>query len=245
MLDGVRGLWNRFRGERIFTTPGARRRFLVHVIVASAIGLVVLALVWPQLQWLGDVANLRAYVAGFGPLAPAALIGIQTLQVVFAPVPGQPIAAAAGYLFGTWWGTLYSMVGIVLGSTIAFWLARRLGRPYVEGILDPAIVERFDTVPDDHVRVGLFILFLVPGLPDDAICFVGGLSRIPLWQLVGLAAVGRLPAFFLVNHIGDRAWAGDWTLVGVLALALVLVSLLGLYYRDRLLEGVTERSSVW
>ncbi|MFW6153554.1 MAG: TVP38/TMEM64 family protein [Halobacteriota archaeon] len=225
-------------GVRIFTSPQNRRRFIVHLVVATAIGIAVLILLWPRLSVLRDVDDLRTYIAGFSVLAPAVLVALQAAQVVIAPVPGQPLALVSGYLFGTVWGTAYSMAGITLGSALAFWLSRRLGRPYVERMIHPNLLDRFDAFGDAGLRPVLFLLFLVPGLPDDALCFIGGLSTIPLHQLILLAILGRLPAFLVVNLIGDRAWAGEWLLVGLLAVLLVLLSVAGVLYRDALLDRI-------
>jgi uncharacterized membrane protein YdjX (TVP38/TMEM64 family) len=50
-----------------------------------------------------------------GILAPLAFVALQIVQVILAPIPGQTLAGGGGYLFGTLWGTVYSMIGVVLG----------------------------------------------------------------------------------------------------------------------------------
>ncbi len=143
-----------------------------------------------------NAAELRVFIRQYGVFSPVVVIALQALQVVFAPIPGQVLAVVAGYLFGAWWGTVYNMVEITIGSSIAFWLSRRFGRAYVESIVHEDALERFDAIDTDTAGLTLFVLFLIPGLPDDMLCFAGGLTGIPLWQLVGIAVVGRAPAFF-------------------------------------------------
>ena len=58
-----------------------------------------------------DPETIRAYVLGFGALAPAAFVLIQIVQVLLAPVPGHALAVAGGYLFGPWLGAAYSLSG--------------------------------------------------------------------------------------------------------------------------------------
>jgi len=58
-------------------------------------------------------------------------IGLQALQVVAAPVPGEVTGFAGGMLFGTVSGIIYSTIGLTIGSWIAFMLARIAGRPLV------------------------------------------------------------------------------------------------------------------
>lgn len=218
----------------VFRSPGARRRFAVHVAVAVLALLVVVVLLRPHWSLLADAETLRQYVAGFGAWAPLVFVVLQAVQVLVAPIPGQVLAVVAGYLFGPWWGTLYNMLGITLGSTLAFWLSRRYGRSYAERMFDDAALETFDAVADSHGLLVLFVLFLIPGLPDDVICFAGGLTSIPLRRLVLVAVVGRAPAFFLVNVFGDLLATGDVYVATLLLVLLVGLSLFGLIYRDRI-----------
>jgi uncharacterized membrane protein YdjX (TVP38/TMEM64 family) len=229
------------RTTQVFASPGSRRRFLLHLLVAAIVigGLTLFA--QRNLQFLTNAREIRAFVQGFGVWAPLVLVVLQALQVVLAPVPGQVLAVAAGYLFGAWWGTLYNMIGITIGSTVAFWLARRFGRSYVEDIVHEDTLSRFDGISDDRVRLGLFVFFLLPGLPDDVLCFVGGLTRLPLWQLVVIAVVGRAPAFFVVNVVGELLGTAQFEAAALLAIAVLAVSVVGYVYRDRLVELFEDR----
>lgn len=90
-----------------------------------------------------DLAMFREWIASFAVFAPIVFILIQIGQVVAAPIPGHITALLGGYLFGPVFGTMYSLVGVVIGSAIAFSLSRRYGRPAVERLLHRDIVERF------------------------------------------------------------------------------------------------------
>jgi len=128
------------------------------------------------------------------------------------------------------------MIGIAIGSTIAFWLSRRYGRAYVENMIQEEALARFDAMSEEYGRVALFAIFLVPGLPDDVICFAGGLTDIPLWQLVVIAVIGRAPAFFLVNVVGDLLGTGNVPAAVALAVILVAISVIGYRNRDLLIR---------
>jgi len=108
---------------RIFASERSRRTALL-VLAAVVVAMVALSvLVNRQVPWLSDPDAIRAWVRGFGVLAPAAFVALQVVQVLVAPIPGHVMALVSGYLFGTWEGFLYSMVGVVVGSTAAFLLA--------------------------------------------------------------------------------------------------------------------------
>jgi uncharacterized membrane protein YdjX (TVP38/TMEM64 family) len=228
--------------SRLFASPRARRRVLVHVLVVAVLFAATTILFRRQVAFLTDAEAARAYVRSFGVWAPLALIVLQALQIVLAPVPGQVLAAVAGYLFGPWWGTLYNMIGITIGSTAAFWLSRRFGRTYVERMIDDDALATFDTFVERRGLLTLFVLFLLPGLPDDALCFVGGLTPIPLRKLVLIAIVGRTPAFFLANVLGGLLATGDIELAIGLFVLITALSVLGYLNRDRIVEFLDSRS---
>ena len=233
VLDRLR---SRLYTTRIFASSRSRRRFFIHLLALVLAFVVATVLVQRHFAFLTNAQDLRPLIQGYGTLAPVVLVVLQAVQVVVAPIPGQVLAVVAGYLFGPWWGTIYNMIVIKIGSTIAFWLSRRYGRAYVENIVHKNALEQFDAVSDNHGRSALLFIFLVPGLPDDVICFAGGLTDIPLWQLVVIAIVGRAPTFFLVNVVGGLLGTDRLAVALELAIVLVLISALGYLYRDLLIQ---------
>src|SRR3974390_2672529 len=55
-------------------------------------------------------ARVGAFVASFGPYASIVFIGLQILQVLIAPIPGELTGFIGGYLFGIKEGFILSTV---------------------------------------------------------------------------------------------------------------------------------------
>jgi uncharacterized membrane protein YdjX (TVP38/TMEM64 family) len=218
---------------------GPRRRAALLAAAALVVVAALVAggeLVRSAVPALTDPAALAAFVHGFGVWAPVAYVLLQAAQVVLAPVPGQVVGFAGGYLFGAVPGTVYSLVGLTLGSAVAFWLARRYGRPWVGRLVGRERMDRFDDVVARDGRVAVFLLFLVPGLPDDALCFVAGLTDIRFPVLVALALVGRAPSTFLVALSGSSLAEGRLALFAAVTLVLVAVSVAGYLSRNAIAD---------
>lgn len=226
---------------RLFASPERGRRVLAHLALLALLVAAVALGIRTYAPGLSDPSALRAAILSFGALAPVAYVLVLAVQVVVAPVPGHVLGFVGGYLFGAVWGTVYSLVGVTLGSTAVFALSRRWGRPYVERMLAPDIVARFDEFVAESGTVGLFLVFLIPGLPDDAVCFLAGLTRIPLRRLVVLVAVGRAPAFALVCLAGAGAATGAYERVLLVLGVFVTLSLGGYLARDGLLAALERR----
>jgi uncharacterized membrane protein YdjX (TVP38/TMEM64 family) len=167
------------------------------------------------------------------------------MQVVLAPIPGQVVGLASGYLFGTTWGSLYSIIGTVLGSWIAFGLARSFGRPLVERFLPPASLERFDQGMRTRGLPFLMVVFLLPFVPDDVACLAAGLTAIPIPALMLAALMGRTPSLIISAWLGASA-TGLSTVQWTAAIAITLVLGFVLVRRaDQLQTMVMEWAERW
>lgn len=227
----------------MFVSVSARRRAVVLVVAYALLAASItfgLPRVFPALT---DPLSLRTTIRATGSFAPAVFLVVQALQVVVAPIPGQMLGFVAGYLFGVVWGTVLSVVGATVGGYVAFELSRRYGRPLVERFVEDDALSLFDAFSSDHGRVALFVVFLVPGLPDDAICFLAGVSGVDARSFVAASVVGRLPGYFLVALAGARLAEARTAETAALLVGLALVSALGYLARERVMRALGRDGS--
>ncbi len=225
---------------QVFSSREARWRGLAAVLVVAAgfVGLYLAVRQWAPFVF--DAEELRTWINQFGVLAPVVFTLLQALQVVVAPIPGQVVALVAGYLFGPLAGTVYSLTGVLIGSAIAFSLASRYGRSFVEDLLHEDVLERFDGFVDQVGIPGLLAFVLVPGLPDDAICFLAGLTQWRLRTFMAAIAVGRLPAYVLTVYAGGELASGRFVVaMGLIGLVVVL-SAVGYYKQEAVRDVVAH-----
>lgn len=213
---------------QVFSSRADRRRglFVALLVVAVVGALTVVASQYAPILFNADA--LREWIAQFGVLAPFVFIFIQATQVVVAPIPGQVVALVAGYLFGPGPGTVYSLTGVLIGSAIAFSLAKHYGRSFVEDVLHEDVLTRFDGFVDRVGIAGLFVFVIIPGLPDDAICFLCGLTTWRLRTFLVVISIGRLPAYVLTVYAGGELASGQF--LGALALIGIVVALSAIGY---------------
>ena len=217
------------------------RRVAIAGVGAFALALAGLYLVaWTYYPFLFDPEQLRAAVERFGPAAPLVYIAAHAIQVIFMAIPGYAMAVVGGILFGPVLGTAYTMVGVTLGSTVAFLVARRYGRPVVERMIHEDALERFDSFTGTAGVPGLFLFVLVPVLPEDVISFVAGLSGFGLPTFVAVMFFGRLPAAAVAVLAGDGIAASRFIEAGIWGGSLVLASAYTYRYRDEILERISE-----
>ena len=155
-------------------------------------------------------------------------IGLQVLQVVAAPVPGEATGFVGGVFFGTAWGILYSTIGLTLGSWIAFMLARLAGRPVVEMVVKAETIKRYDYVMRHKGLFLAFLMFLIPGFPKDILCYILGLGHMGQRDFLLVSTTGRLLGTTLLTIGGtlfrDKRYGALFTLLGV-SLFLILLTM--------------------
>lgn len=218
----------------MFRSPAHRQYALL--TVGGLLGIITVVTVstwWVDLP-LFDPVWLQSWIEATGPAASVVFVLLQALQVVFAPIPGQLLAGVGGYLFGSTLGTLYSMLGMVIGSTIVFIATQRYGRPFVSRVLDPETLNRFDGFMADYGSVGLFVAFLLPTFPDDALCLMAGLTELRYRRFLVLLIGGRTPTFLASAVAGTSLASGRLDQVLLVVAGLAVVSAVVYRFRSRL-----------
>jgi uncharacterized membrane protein YdjX (TVP38/TMEM64 family) len=200
----------------------------------------------PVFRWLARLYTDREFmhetVQRWGVLGPLGFIAIQILQILIAPIPGDVTGVLGGFAFGQWLGFVYSTIGLTLGSLLAFGLGRRLGAPFVQRVTGPQVWQHLDFVMEAEGAILCFIIFLVPGLPKDALCYVFGVSPMPLWVFALVSTLGRMPGTWVLSAGGAKASAAQYQQL-LLLIAVVAAMALPLYcYRSRIVSWVRQRA---
>lgn len=181
----------------------------------------------PLMQLLSNRDQLVHLMERTGFFAPLIYILLQILQTVVAPIPGQIVGGVGGFLFGHW-GILWTAIGSFIGFFLVFLIARKFGRPLLEKIFKKSAVDKFDFIINAKgASLILFAIFLLPGFPDDIVCYIAGLTKLSLKKLMAIAILGRLPTIVVTNFIG--AGLGENNIGMVAAASIIGVIVLGIF----------------
>ena len=181
------------------------------------------------------------FVNSFGPLAVVIFIGLQILQVIVAPIPGEVNGFIGGYLYGPIWGTLYSTIGLTIGSWLAFALARWLGLPFVEKVIDHKILRKYDHFMEHRGTLITFVLFVIPGFPKDALSYIIGLSHMKTTTFLLVSTAGRLLGTFMLSVSGHCARNDQNIALAAILGTSALIVALAYYYHEELLHLVRKK----
>src|SRR6266704_3145636 len=197
---------------------GTRRSLILGAVVSAlALGLFAWLIVTdaPAYRFVIRVCEdkqlMHAMLDRWGVLAPVVFIAVQALQVIIAPIPGEVTGLLGGFVFGRW-----------------------LGAAFVQGLVAPQVWERMGFLVEAEGAILCFIIYLIPGLPKDIVCYLFGVSPMPFWVFAVVSGLGRIPGTWVLSAQGAHTAAGDYLYVIVITAIVVAVALPLYYYRNRI-----------
>ncbi|MEW4371666.1 TVP38/TMEM64 family protein [Paenibacillus kandeliae] len=181
-------------------------------------------------DWLSYIneENLKRWMNEYRSLGPLISILIPFLKSFIPPMPTVIVLGVNAAVYGLWVGFLYSYIGIIGGSLVAFALIRKLSQHrYLTRLASRPKVDRTRRWIRDNGFTYVFLLSLFPVGPFTMLNIAAGLSGIRFRSFLIAILFGRGVMVFAVSFIGaDLAlyWENPWylTLV-VLFIAVCLV----------------------
>ena len=186
------------------------RKLLNIATIISLSVIVVLTIYGVQTGLLTDRDKLEMLVKKSGIWGPILFIIIQMVQVVLPIIPGGITCGAGVVIFGAWHGLLYNYIGIVAGSMINFYLARRYGQCFVKYFVKEETYEKYIGWLEKGKKFDKFFAFAIffPCAPDDVLCLIAGLTRMTWKKFAAIILLGK-PASIAMYSL-TLVYAGTW-----------------------------------
>lgn len=215
----------------------AGRRMTLVRSTAGLLGVVAVLAVAGALAPVSELAGEAVDRAGpAGPVAFALLYAVAAVLLV----PGAPMTALAGVLFGPVLGAATVVLGASAGATAAFVVGRWLARDRVRSLLGERL-GRADGWITRRGFLSILVLRLVPAVPFSILNYAAGLSGVRMRHYVPATVVGIVPGTIAYAALGGTAH--DPTSAGFVAAVVFFVVLLGAtaFLRSRIPRGEESR----
>lgn len=148
--------------------------------------------------------SLLLQVENFGFLSGIIFILIYITATVLL-VPGSILTLGSGLIFGVFWGSIYVLIGAILGETFAFLLGRYLVRDWV--ISKFANNDTFANLDRALNQEGWKIILLTrlsPVFPFSLLNYAFGITGISLKDYF-LGSIGMIPMTITYVYFGSLA----------------------------------------
>lgn len=216
--------------------------------IIIAVSIVLIAVVYKLFLKGITAQSIRDWVNGFGILAPLAYIFVwAVLPVFFFPVP--ILALAGGLSFGLIDGTIYTLIGAMINSSVMFLLANILAKDMVTKYLEKKLPKKwwnkFRRAEDREGFMIVLVCRLIPVMPYNVINYVSGLTEIKFRNYFLATFIGILPGTIIFLNVGDKILdirSPEFIISIVLVIILTVVSLvLGKIFTKRVDKKSAEK----
>lgn len=173
-------------------------------IVMQTIWIIALvAIIWAadHFRFTEIISDVEKYLVGLGYIGPLFFILLMAIAIIIVPVPSAPLTIASGFLYGPVLGTLYSIIGAVIGATIAFLIARGIGKKWIYKTFKKDFVF-CHRCTKKYMTWMVFFLRLIPFVQFDIVSYGAGLTAIPLRNFIFATTIGMIPATFAEVLVG-------------------------------------------
>ena len=209
-----------------------KKKAITVILIALSVvlaGVVTYLVGKPLIGFASEPEVFREWVDSHGVWGKVFFIGVNTLQIILAFIPGEPVEVAAGYAFGAFEGTVLCLIASAIGGTIVFWLVRILGKRLVNIFFEDETLDKLKFLRKSPARDLLFfIIFFIPGTPKDLLCYTAGLTDIKFYVWLVICTVGRIPSIITSTVGGNALGTQRYTFAAVVLIVTLIISGIGL-----------------
>ena len=233
----MKKLWNSIR-----ISVALHKQFMVLTVVSLLFAYIGYEYYFEYSYMVKNPNILKGVILSYGNFSILVFILMQIFQVVIFFIPGEFIQIAGGYIFGAFPGAVISLVGITLGSVIVYLISNSYGKPYVEKIMMKKKVKFFKKI----LTVGskknvVFIFYLIPGIPKDALAYICGISNISFKEFIIYSTLGRIPAIVISSYFGQEIYAQDYTSLITIGVTMSIVGALGIFKGNAIIKNMIKK----
>ena len=195
-----------------------------------------------------DIESIKGIILGYGNYSFIIYIALQIVQIVVFFIPGDIMQISAGFIFGPIRGFLLSFLGICLGTSVVFFISRKLGKPFVNKIVsekDTWIIhklEKFKEHPmkDKKLKKIVFFTYLIPGIPKDILGYICGVSEIKYKDFIIYSSIARIPALFVSSFFGHKLSFDNWKLLAIIAIISGIIIVISIIVGKKIISSIDD-----
>jgi len=192
---------------------GLRRKLFFRVaillVILGAAGLIAWRLGYFKLLRSGGLGSLMTRLQRVPWIGPLYVVGFAIVAALGIPL--TPLVLLAGALFGLFEGVVVAWVGLILGTSGAYWIARLIGGGAVMRLL----AGHEDLIARLHGRRGFLTLLrlrAIPLIPSLLLDYAAGTARMDYAAYTGATMLGSFTStvifVFLASHVATGLTTG-------------------------------------
>lgn len=151
----------------------------------------------------GGFSDLLINLGIFGPFI---FILVQISQIIYPIIPLGLTNVIGDLIFGHAWGFVFNCIGMLIGSSINFFLGRRFGEGFLLAFINDETYQKYKERINrgNGLKKLLIIGFILPLFPDDIFCIIAGMSKITYKEFFKLILFYRPISLFVFTFMSSN-----------------------------------------
>lgn len=180
--------------------------------------------------------NFQLLIESYGKWGWIVAFGIQVLQVVVSPIPGEVVEVGMGLCFGWFWGTVICMVGGAVAAALIMLFVKKFGVKVVELFVSTEKINELRLINNEKkLKRMVWLLYLIPGTPKDPLIFFFGLTKIRIWDFVWIQMIARIPTIVTSAIAGEQATKQNFLVTIIIFVITGALALAGIFFYRKIL----------
>lgn len=157
---------------------------------------------WNQLHYL-RYNDVKKYILSYGRFAAVCFVILYALKPIVFVIPASLLSILAGNIFGPIEGLILSLIGCFFSGTLAFYLSKFLGKPFVDKILRGKALELNNDFEEQGFQI-MLIMRLTIIFPYDALSYAAGMTKMRYKDFIFATLLGILPEMVCYSFMGGN-----------------------------------------
>ena len=188
-----------------------------------------------------SIGNLKSFINKSGKYAIliyTLILAISLITFCFIPLLNAAMTILGIVLFGSKIAFISNLLAVTISTTILFIIGDKLGEKFIKKLIGEKSLNEVQNLIDHKSKFWLPFLFVTPGIPDEAICLVAGMTKMKYWYLLLVSLLYHSVEIGICCFIGSGIinWSTlsvfDW----ILFINLILIDIFLLIKFEKYLE---------
>ncbi|WP_286178862.1 VTT domain-containing protein [Bacillus sp. B4EP4a] len=163
-------------------------------LVYLSIFLIIVCLIFYTTKFLvlTDGIGIGSVLGGNPLLSKLLFLLICFLQPIVLPLPEALTVPAGSAVFGSFTATYLSFFGTIFGIAVMFLIATIGGQKLALRLVKEKHLQSYQKYMKKNETAILFLLFIIPILPDEIICLGSGIGGVSFSRFILIASLSKL-----------------------------------------------------
>ncbi len=192
---------------------------------------------------MNTAQNFKELIESYGKWGILVAFGIQVLQVVVSPIPGEVIEVGMGLCYGWLGGAVICLLGGAVAAAVIMLFVKKFGIRAVELFVSADRINELKLINSEKkLKRTVFLLYLIPGAPKDPLIFFFGLTKISVVDFVWISTLARIPSIVTSTVAGEQATKQNFLATLIIFAVTGALAIIGmLLYRKLLNHRKTKK----